>query len=153
VFENLVYCMTGHREPGGVAVPLDSVGDVTDSDKITWRTTQGTPYVPSPLLVEEQLYFTKGNNAVLSCLNARTGEFVINQDRIPGLENIYASPVAADGRLYFTGRDGTTVVLKHGDELEVLATNTVGEPVDASPAIVGDHLYIRGAEHLFGIGE
>jgi outer membrane protein assembly factor BamB len=153
VFENLVYCMTGHREPGGVAVPLDSVGDVTDSDKIAWRTTQGTPYVPSPLLVGEHLYFTKGNNAVLSCLNARTGEFVINQDRIPGLENIYASPVAADGRLYFTGRDGTTVVLKHGDELEVLATNTVGEPVDASPAIVGDHLYIRGAEHLFGIGE
>jgi hypothetical protein len=90
---------------------------------------------------------------VLSCLNARTGEPIIDQDRLPGLENIYASPVAADGRIYITGRDGTTVVLKHGDEVEVLATNTVGEDVDASPAIVGDQMIIRGAEHLFCISQ
>jgi outer membrane protein assembly factor BamB len=153
VFEDLVFCMTGHREPGAVAVPLDSKGDVTGSDTIAWQTNQGTPYVPSPLLIGDHLYFTKGNNAVLSCLNARTGEPIINQDRIPGLDNIYASPVSADGRIYITGRDGTTVVLKHGDEVEVLATNSVGEPVDASPAIIGDRMYIRGAEHLFCIGE
>jgi outer membrane protein assembly factor BamB len=153
VFENLVFCMTGHREPGAVAVPLDSQGDVTDSDKVAWRTTQGTSYVPSPLLIGDRLYFTKGNNAVLTCVNARTGEPIIDQKRIPGLENIYASPVAAEGRMYFTGRDGTTVVLKHGDQIEVLATNSVGEDVDASPAIVGDKMYIRGAEHLFCIGE
>ncbi|HEX6963836.1 MAG TPA: PQQ-binding-like beta-propeller repeat protein [Lacipirellula sp.] len=152
VFENLVYCMTGHREPAGIAVPLDSQGDVTDSDKVAWRTTQGTPYVPSPLLVGDRLYYTKGNNAVLSSINARTGEAVIDQKRIPGLQNIYASPVAAQGRMYFTGRDGTTVVLRDGDAIDVLATNAVGEPVDASPAIVGDTMYIRGVEHLFCIG-
>jgi outer membrane protein assembly factor BamB len=59
--------------------------------------------------------------------------------------------VGVDGRIYVTARDGTTVVLKHGDAVEVLATNTVGEAVDASPAIVGDVMYIRGAEHLFCI--
>ena len=64
-----------------------------------------------------------------------------------------ASMVAVGDRLYVTGRDGTTVVLKHGDDVEVLATNTVGEAVDASPAIVGDVMYIRGAEHLFCVGE
>jgi outer membrane protein assembly factor BamB len=151
VFEDLVFCMTGHREPGAVAVPLDSKGDVSDSDTIAWRTNQGTPYVPSPLLIGDHLYFTKGNNAVLSCLNARTGEPIINQDRIPGIDNIYASPVSAQGRIYVTGRDGTTVVLKHGNAVEALATNSVGEPVDASPAIVGDTMYIRGYEHLFCI--
>jgi outer membrane protein assembly factor BamB len=153
VFEDLVFCMTGHRNPAAVAIPLDAQGDITDTEKVAWKTKQGTPYVPSPLLIGDQLYFVKGNNAVLSCLNARTGEPVISQDRIPGLENIYASPVAADGRIYITGRDGTTVVLKHGDEIEVLATNTVGEDVDASPAIVGDQMFIRGAEHLFCISE
>ena len=152
VFEDLVFCMTGHRNPAAVAIPLDSEGDITDSERVAWRTEKGTPYVPSPLLIGDHLYFTKGNNGVLSCLNARTGEPIIDQDRLPGIDNIYASMVAADGRIYITARDGKTLVIKHGDELEVLATNTVGEPVDASPAIVGDHMYIRGAEHLFGIG-
>ena len=153
VFEDLVFCMTGHRDPAAVAIPLDSQGDVTDSEKIAWRTEKGTPYVPSPLLIGDHLYFTKGNNGVLSCLNARTGEPIIDQDRIPGIDNIYASMVATDGGIYITGRDGTTVVIKHGDKLEVLATNTVGEAVDASPAIVGETMYIRGAEHLFCIDE
>jgi outer membrane protein assembly factor BamB len=153
VFEDLVFCMTGHRDPAAVAIPLDSTGDITDTDKVAWRTEKGTPYVPSPLLIGDHLYITKGNNGVLSCLNARTGEPIIDQDRIPGIDNIYASLVGVGGRIYVTGRDGTTVVLKHGDEVEVLATNTVGEDVDASPAIVGDVMYIRGAEHLFCIGE
>jgi outer membrane protein assembly factor BamB len=153
VFEDLVFCMTGHRDPAAVAIPLDSTGDITDTDKVAWRTEKGTPYVPSPLLIGDHLYITKGNNGVLSCLNARTGEPIIDQDRIPGIDNIYASLVGIGGRIYVTGRDGSTVVLKHGDEVEVLATNTVGEDVDASPAIVGDVMYIRGAEHLFCIGE
>jgi len=153
VFEDLVFCMTGHRDPAAVAIPLDSQGDITDTDKIAWRTEKGTSYVPSPVLYGDRLYFTKGNNGILSCLNARTGEPLIDQKRLPGIENVYASPVAADGRVYFTSRDGKTLVIRHADELEVLATNSVGEPVDASPAIAGDELFIRGEKHLFCIGE
>jgi len=61
--------------------------------------------------------------------------------------------VGAAGRVYITGRDGTTLVIRHADELEVLATNRLGEPVDASPAIVGDCLYLRGERHVYCISE
>jgi outer membrane protein assembly factor BamB len=153
VHDGLVYCMTGHRGSAVVAIPLDSAGDITDTDKIAWKSNQGAPYVPSPILYGDKLYFTKANNGVLSCLEAKTGEPLINQKRLPGVENVYASPVGADGRIYFTGRDGTTVVIPNTGELEILATNTVGEPVDASPAIVGNQIFIRGENHLFCIEE
>lgn len=152
-YEGLVYCMTGHRGSAVVAIPLDATGDITDTDKIAWKTNQGAPYVPSPLLYGDKLYFTKGTNGVLSCLEAKTGEPLINQKRLEGVENIYASPVGADGKIYITGRDGTTVVIPNTGELDILATNTVGEPVDASPAIAGNQIFIRGDQHLFCIEE
>ena len=151
VYDNLVFCMTGHRGSAVVAIPLDATGDITDTDKIAWKTNQGAPYVPSPLLYGDKLYFTKSNNGVLSCLEAKTGEPLINQKRLEGVENIYASPVGADGKIYITGRDGTTVVIPNTGELDILATNTVGEPVDASPAIAGNQIFIRGDQHLFCI--
>lgn len=153
VYEDLVYCMTGHRGSAVVAIPLDAEGDITDTDEVAWKTSQGAPYVPSPILYGDKLYFTKGNNGVLSCLEAKTGEPLINQKRLAGVENVYASPVGADGKIYFTGRDGTTVVIPNTGELEILATNTVGEPVDASPAIAGKQIFIRGDQHLFCIEE
>jgi len=152
-YEGLVYCMTGHRGSAVVAIPLDATGDITGTDKIAWKTNQGAPYVPSPILYGDKLYFTKGNNGVLSCLEAKTGEPLIDQKRLAGVENVYASPVGADGKIYFTGRDGTTVVIPNTGELEILATNTVGEPVDASPALAGKQIFIRGDQHLFCIEE
>ena len=151
--DNLVYCMTGHRGSAVVAIPLDAAGDITDTDEVAWKTNQGAPYVPSPILYGDKLYFTKGNNGVLSCLEAKTGEPLINQKRLAGVENVYASPVGANDRIYFTGRDGTTVVIPNTGELEILATNTVDEPVDASPAIAGNQIFIRGENHLFCIEE
>ena len=67
------------------------------------------------------------------------------------MNGLYASPVGAKDRLYLTGRDGTTLVVKRGDKFEVLATNKLGEGVDASPAIVGKQLFLRGEKHLFCI--
>jgi outer membrane protein assembly factor BamB len=145
--------MTGHREPAILAIPLDSQGDITGTEKIAWQKGEGGPYVPSPVLYGDRLYFTKGRNQILSCVDPRTGKAYIDQERIPGISDVYASPVAADGRIYFTGRDGTTVVIRHADELDVVATNTVGEPVDASPAIAGDEMFIRGEKHLFCIAK
>ena len=77
--------------------------------------------------------------------------------RIEGLSDVYASPVAADGRVYLVGRNGTTAVIKHAtepvEEFEILSINELDDPIDASPAIVGDELFLRGHEHLYCIAE
>lgn len=153
VYKDLVFCMTGHRGSALYAIPLGSKGDITDSDQIAWKLDRDTPYVPSPLLYDDKLYFTKSNNAILSCYEAGTGEEVFKTKRLPDMDTLYASPVAAAGRIYFSGRNGVTTVVKHGDDFEVLATNTLNEPIDATPAIVGDEMIIRTAGHLYCIAE
>jgi len=134
-----------------VAVPVGSRGDMTDTERIIWSRHQGTPYVPSPIIYGDQIYFTRSNTSVLSCLDLGTGAPVFPQQRIPGLANLYASPVAAAGRIYFVGRDGTAVVLQHGRKLNVLATNKLDEPIDASPTIVDRQLYLRSTQHIYCI--
>ena len=148
---NLVYCMTGYRGYALYAIPLDSVGDITDTERIAWHRDEGTPYVSSPLLYDDRLYFTKSRNGILSCLNAETGEPIIDQERLTGVSSLYASPVGAAGRIYLVSREGTTLVLKKSDQLEVLAANVLDEPIDASPAIVGKQLFLRGDKHLYCI--
>jgi outer membrane protein assembly factor BamB len=153
VHEGIVICMTGHRDPAGIAVPLDVRGDVTDSEKIAW-TTENTPYIASPVLYDDLLYFTKGREAILSCVEAKTGDVVISQKRLPDLSTLYGSPVAAAGRIYISSREGNTVVIKHGREFEILATNKLDEQtIDATPAIVGNELILRGETHLYCIAE
>ena len=148
---SLVYCMSGYRGSAAVAISLDSQGDVTGTASVPWTLKQGTPYVPSPLLYDGRLYFNQSNNAILSCVEARTGKPVLERTRMEGLSRIYASPVAAAGRLYYVGRSGTTLVLKANGKFDVLATNHIGEPVDASPAIAGSDLFLRGSRHVFCI--
>jgi outer membrane protein assembly factor BamB len=147
----VVYCMSGYRGSVAYAIPLASSGDITETDQAVWVHRQATPYVPSPLIYDEQIYFTARNASVLSGLDIATGKPSFETQRLPGLSNIYASPVAAGGRIYFTDRDGTTVVIKHGPKLDVLATNKLDEPVDASPAIVGKQVFVRSEQHLFCI--
>lgn len=149
--DGTVIVMSGYRGSVAVAVPLDSSGDATA--KSLWKLDRGTPYVPSPVLVGGRLYFTQANTNVLTCVDATTGKVLIDRDRLPNVGNFYASPVAAQGRIYFTDRDGTTVVIKQGDKLEVLATNKLGEPVDASPALAGKQLFLRGEKHVWCIEE
>lgn len=150
----LVFVMTGYTGSALFAIPLDSTGDITGTDKIAWKRTEpGTPYVPSPLLYGEQLCFTASNRGVYSCLDATNGTPIIDRKRVEGITNIYCSPVGAADRIYLTGRDGTTVVLKRGTELEILATNKLDDRFDASAAIIGKQMFLRGREHLYCIGE
>ncbi len=151
--DGLVFCMSGFRGSAAFAIPLDASGDLTETEGYLWRHTGGTPYVPSPLLYDDLLYFNKSNGAILNILNAKTGEFVLENQRLPGLRGIYASPVGAAGRIYIVGRDGKAVVLRQGAEFEVLAENELDDPIDASPAVVGRELYLRGKEHLYCIAE
>ncbi|MCB9875218.1 MAG: PQQ-like beta-propeller repeat protein [Planctomycetaceae bacterium] len=146
-----VFCMSGYRSSAALAIPLDATGDITDTDRVLWYHKQGTPYVPSPIIVDEHIYFTGSNTGILSCLDIRTGTPIFERQRLPELKSVYASPVAANGRIYFTDRDGTTVVIRHGKELEVLAINKLGEPIDASPVLVGKQMLLRTVGHLYCI--
>jgi outer membrane protein assembly factor BamB len=137
-----------------VSSTLDSKGDVTDSDQIVWRTDKGTPYVPSPLLYDDQLYFNRKNQGILTSLKAETGEALIESTRMPHLSgNIYASPVGAAGRIYFVNRNGSALVIKHGAEFEVLAKNQLDDVFNATPAIVGNELILRGSKYLYCLSE
>jgi len=148
-FGDTVLCMSGYRGAAAFAIPLDAAGDITGSDKILWSYQRGTPYVPSPLLCGDRLYFTQTNEPLLTCLNAKTGAVVMDRQRLRGLTSLYASPMEAAGRIYVTDRDGTTMVLQRGDKLKVLSVNRLDEPIDASPVAVGKQLFLRGAKHLY----
>ena len=110
---------------------------------MNWRYAAGTPYVPSPALVGDRLYFTAANDTLLTVLDAKTGKAVLDKERLPQAKSFYASPIAAAGRVYFVDRRGTTVVLKAGDALDVLAVNKLDDPIDASPVAVGKQLFLR----------
>lgn len=148
---DVVYCMSGYRGAAALALPLGAKGDITGSATVLWKYAKGTPYVPSPLLVDGRLYFTKVNSPVLTCLDAKTGKPLIEEARLPGLTSLYASPVAAKDRIYFTDQDGTVLVIKNSARLEVLATNRLDDAFDASPAIAGKQIFLRGKEYLYCI--
>jgi outer membrane protein assembly factor BamB len=149
--DGVVYCVSGYKGSAAVAIPLDAKGDVTDSSKVLWRHTKGTPYVPSPLLVGNRLYFTQENSALLTVLDTKTGKAILNQERLPNQTSFYSSPVAAEGRIYLADQQGSTLVLKQSDKLEVLSRNQLDDHFDATPALVGRQLFLRGEKFLYCI--
>ena len=149
--DGVVYCMSGYRGSAACAISLDAVGDITDTAKVLWRHAKGTPYVPSPLLLGNRLYFTQANSAILTALDTKSGKPVIDQERLPNQTSFYSSPVAAAGRIYLVDQQGTTLVLKQGDKLEVLARNQIDDHFDASPALAGRQLFLRGERFLYCI--
>lgn len=147
----MVYVMSGFRGNALLAIRLGREGDLTGTDAIAWTHNRATPYVPAPLLYDRRLYFFGANTGILSCFDALSGQPLINAERVEGLVGVYASPVGAAGRIYLVGRNGTTVVARHADKLEVLATNELGEKMDATPAMVGGQIFLRGHQHLYCI--
>ena len=123
------------------------------TDAILWNYSRYAPYVSSPLVVEDLMYFGANTSGKLTCLNARTGEPHFEGESIPGLRNLYASPVAAKDRVYVLSREGTCVVLKQGPKPEVLAANALEEKTDASMVLAGKDVFIRGQTHLYCIAE
>ena len=135
-----------------LAIRLDGAkGDLTDTENILWRRRTGTPYVPSLLHHRGTLYFLHHYQNVLSMADFRTGQDS-GPFRIP-LRSLYASPVAAAGRIYLTDMAGATLVLAHGKQPKLLSRNELGEAVSASAALVGNQLFLRGTEHLYCIAE
>lgn len=152
VEDGLAILMSGFRGNSLKAIKLaDAKGDITGTPAIAWTYERDTPYVPSPLLYDGILYFLKTNNGILSVLDARTGKPHYTLQRLEATPNVFASPVGAAGRVYVVGRDGATVVLKHGPTFEVLATNTLDDGFDSSPALVDGELYLKGYRYLYCI--
>lgn len=149
VADGVAYVASGYKGAAVFAVPLDSVGDV--SAKVKWHAGKTAPYVPSPLLLDGRLYLTQANTNALSILDAKTGKVVLEPTRLSDLGTLYASPMAAAGRIYLNDREGTTLVLKAGDKPEILSVNKLDDALDASPVAVGKTLYLRGARHLYAI--
>jgi len=151
--DGMVYCMSGYSGFSLLAIRLGGTGDLTGTDAIAWRYAKNTPYVPSPLLYNGRLYFFASNSNALTCLDARTGRPLIDAAKIAALQEVYSSPVGAGGRVYLVGRNGATVVIKASDGLEILATNTLDEKFEASPALAGPDLFLRGKEYLYCMSE
>ncbi|MDA8743773.1 PQQ-like beta-propeller repeat protein [Rubripirellula amarantea] len=147
--DGLVFVASGFRGAFVGAFRPDGNGDIEGTDRVIWTRSRDTPDIASPLLSGDRLYYYKAKTGLLTCVNAKTGEPYYSAKRIPELDTIYASPVAAGGYVYLSDRDGTIVVIKDDDNFELVATNQMGETVDATPAPVDDQLIVRGSKHLF----
>ena len=126
-------------------------GDETKSDPIAWSTRRGGPYIPTPLIYRDQLYLLQGNG-VVSAHDVRTGQRIYQERLVATGGSFSASPVAADGKLYFASEDGDMYVVQAGPKFELLATNPIGEILMASPAISEGVLFVRGLKTVFAIG-
>ena len=143
---DLVFICSGFQEPSLLAVRLDGRGDVTKS-KIVWKLDRGIPRTPSPLLVGNELYIVT-DNGIATCIDARTGQ-ELWRARFDG--NYSASPIYADGRIYFLSEEGVSIVIEPGRQLKHLATNELNGPVLASMAVSHNSFFIRSATHLYRI--
>jgi len=140
-----------HGEAAGIieAIKLGRSGDLTVTDAVGWSTTKGAPFISTPLLYRKELYAVEGMG-ILTCFDAKTGQTHFHQ-RLPGISSIIASPVAADGRIYFLGENGKMAILKSGPAFEVVGINEIPEKFHASPALVDGMILLRSDHHLFCI--
>lgn len=146
--DGMVFVTAGYPDKVSKALELQLGGK---PPRVAWTHNKGIAYVPSNLLYEGRVYLTN-DQGVLTCLDAKTGEVLYEGGRAPAQGHYMASLVAANGKILMISRDGDGGWIKAGPVHEVLAQNTVDEPVYATPAIVGDRIYIRSEKHLFAIG-
>lgn len=140
----LVYVATGFNKADVLAIRPDGNGNVTDTH-VAWKMSRGTPKTPSLLLVGGELYMV-ADNGIATCMDARTGEELWSE-RIGG--NYSASPVHADGRIYFQSEEGKTVVIQPGRTFKVLAESELGEKTLASYAVADRAIYLRSEAALY----
>lgn len=147
----MAFLVAGFPAKIAMAIRLGQNGDLTGTPNVPWTYAKGTAYVPSPILYGDYLYLTT-DRGILTCLDARTGEVKYEGGRIPIPATFTASPVAFEGKILMTSEDGDTFMVKAGPKHEILGTNSVGEPVYASPAIADGRIFIRGEKNLYCIG-
>lgn len=125
-------------------------GEALSNEKIAWSTKRGGPYMQTPIAYGDKLYAAK-DNGVLTVYGLADGKKIYTE-RLGGGGAFTASPVAADGRIYFTSEDGEVIVLRHGDKFEKLAENEVGEVCMATPAISEGLFIVRTDKSVIAFG-
>ena len=150
VAEGLILCSSGRQGPT-IAIRPGGSGDVT-STHVAWSSPKGSPFVPSGIVVDGVLYLVNDIQSVLTAHDVKTGA-VLYQGRLGAAkkEGFSPSPVAFDGKVFFTNDDGETYVVKAGREFSLLHVNTLGEPTLASPALVDGTWYFRTAGSLIAL--
>lgn len=158
VAHNLIFITNGYRTVQPIfAIRPGGSGDITlkegqeSSDFIAWSKKRGGPYMSTPVVYGDYLYVCS-TQGIIACYNAKTGERLYQQ-RLGEGGAYSASPVAADGKVYFTSEDGDVFVVKAGPKYELLATNPIGEVCMASPAISDGMIFVRAEHHVFAFGE
>jgi outer membrane protein assembly factor BamB len=133
-----------------LAIRPGGKGDIT-STHLAWKATRSLPYVCSPVYHQGRLYTVK-NGGLASCYETKTGKPLYQDERLGAGGDYYASLIAAGGRIYAASQQGVVTVWEAGDQLKILARNDVGEQVMATPAAVGNTLYVRTAGHVYSFG-
>jgi outer membrane protein assembly factor BamB len=152
--EGIVCAGSSYEKRAMLAIRLDGArGDVTGTEHVAWTRDRDTPYVPSPLLYGDRLYFLRHYQGFLTCVDVKTGRTLFGPSRLEGVYNVYASLVGAAGRVYITSMEGSVLVLENAPELRVLATNQLDDEFAASPALVDGELYLRGERSLYCVSE
>lgn len=151
VGHGMLFCSSGRAGPT-MAIRPGGEGDVTETH-LEWRSPRGSPFVPSPVLYEGQLYIVNDMQSIVTSFSAESGDTLF-QGRlgVAQREGFSASPVAFDGKVFFTNDNGETFVLRAGPEFEILHVNRLGERVLASPALVDGRWYIRTETSLIAVG-
>jgi outer membrane protein assembly factor BamB len=145
---NLAIVSTGNPKKITIALRLGPLAQ--GQSRRVWEYAKGSAYVVSPTAFDGHIYITS-DGGILTCLDANTGAVIYEGGRPPVASTFMASPVAYAGHLFMTSEEGDTFVIKAGRTHTVVRTNSVGEPVYASPALAGGTVYIRGLRHLFAI--
>jgi outer membrane protein assembly factor BamB len=158
VAHDLVFITNAHGSASPIyAVRTSARGDIslpggsTKSEQVAWSVEQGGAYMQTPLVYGDLLY-TCRDNGVLSVYRALTGERLYQERLGGGSSGFTASPVAADGKVYFTSEEGDVFVVRAGAKFELLATNPLGEVTMATPAISEGRLFFRTKGHLVAVG-
>jgi len=156
VANNLIYISGGY--PAGRPIYVfrsGANGDISlkpgeeTNNFIAWKSIKGSPYTPTPIIYND-IYYVCADNGVLSAYDAKTGERIY-QERLPS--SFSASPIAADGKLYLASEDGDVFVVKAGRTFQLLATNSMGQPLMATPAISDGLVILRTTDSVFAVGQ
>ncbi len=152
--DGMVFVGSSYEKRQMLAIRLAGAsGDISSTEHVVWSRNARTPYVPSPLLVDGHLYFLRHYQGILTRLQAASGDEPSGPFRLGHMNEIYASPVSAAGRIYVTDRAGTTSVMTTDAKAENIAVNRLNDRFSASAAIAGNELFLRGEEFLYCLSE
>jgi outer membrane protein assembly factor BamB len=159
ILDDLFFVTAGYTPVQPIyAIKAGGSGDISpaqpgeSSAAVAWSKNRGGTYMPTPIVYRDQLY-TCGNNGVLTSYDARSGAEVFKARLGGGGTSFTASPIAADGKLYFANEDGDVFVVRAGKSYEELAKNSMGEICMSTPAMAEGLLIVRTLDHVYGLAD